>query len=218
MLGYWFFHSLWRIGIIHLDGDDLRRLSLDERRTRLAPLLKDRAPLHLSPELEGDAKAVLAVVAERGLEGIVAKRRSSRYESGRRSGSWVKVKCLREQEFVIGGFTAPKGTRSHFGALIVGYFRKRDLIFAGKVGTGFDEATLAKLHEQMIARRIGTCPFFGRWGAHVTRAELASCTWIEPSLVAQVRFAEWTEDGILRQPAFLGLRNDKAAREVVRET
>ena len=126
--------------------------------------------------------------------------------------------CLREQEFVIGGFTAPKGTRSHFGALIVGYFRKRDLIFAGKVGTGFDEATLAKLHEQMIARRIGTCPFFGRWGAHFTRAELASCTWIEPSLVAQVRFAERTEDGILRQPAFLGLRNDKAAREVVRET
>lgn len=210
--------------ILHLDGDDLRGRPLDERRARLAPVLKGHAPLHLSPELDGDPDAILAAIKQRGLEGIVAKRRTSRYEPGRRSGAWVKVKCLREQEFVIGGFTAPKGTRSHFGALIVGYFQKGELIFAGKVGTGFDEKTLAKLHEEMLARRIEKSPFAAlpnkrsRWTANFTSAELARCTWIEPTLVAQVRFAEWTTEGILRQPAYLGLRHDKSAQAVVRET
>ena len=207
-----------------LDGDDLRRVPIDKRRARLAPLLEKRAPLHLSSELAGDAESVLASIARGGLEGIVAKRRASHYEPGRRSGAWVKVKCLREQEFVIGGFTAPKGSRSHFGALIVGYFRKRDLICAGKVGTGFDEETLANLHQQMIARQVDKCPFAElparrrRWSANFTQAELARCTWIEPTLVAQVRFAEWTADGVLRQPAYLGLRTDKRAKDVVRET
>ena len=210
--------------LVHLDGDDLRGVPLDERRARLAPVLKGRAPLHLSPEIAGDAESVLASVVQGGLEGIVAKRRASYYEPGQRSGAWVKVKCLLEQEFVIGGFTEPKGSRSRFGALILGYFRKRDFIFAGKVGTGFTKETLAKLHQQMIARRVEKCPFAelptrrSRWSAKFTPAELARCTWVEPSLVAQVRFAEWTADGVLRQPAFLGLRTDKRACEVVRET
>ena len=209
---------------LEIDGDDLRRVPLDERRARLAPLLDSRAPLHISPELEGEADSVLAAIARRGLEGVIAKRRTSHYEAGRRSGAWLKVKCLREQEFVIGGFTAPRGTRANFGALLVGFFRGTKLIFAGKVGTGFDAKMLAKLHRQMLAKRIAACPFAelpsgrSRWGAGFTRAEIARCVWVQPSLVAQVRFAEWTADGILRQPAFLGLREDKPARKVVRET
>src|SRR3954468_2624261 len=99
------------------------------------------------------------MIAERGLEGVIAKRRSSHYEPGRRSGAWVKVKCSLEQEFVIGGFTAPKGARTHFGALLIGYFRGKKLLFAGKVGTGFNQKMLANLHRQMSARRIEECPF-----------------------------------------------------------
>ena len=211
--------------LLELDGEDLRGQSLEVRRGRLAAVLpKHPDVLHLSSALAGKPGAILPEIAALGLEGIIAKRLSSHYEPGRRSGAWVKVKCLREQEFVIGGFTAPKGARSHFGALVVGYYRGRELIFAGKVGTGFDEKALTDLHKKMIALRTGKSPFASlpaqrnRWGTHFTRAELARCTWIEPRLVAQVRFAEWTGDHILRQPAFLGLREDKPAREVVRET
>jgi bifunctional non-homologous end joining protein LigD len=210
--------------LLHLDGDDLQSMPLDERRQRLATLISDRALLHFSSALKGTAEAVLAMVKERGLEGIIAKRRSSVYEPDRRSGAWVKVKCSLEQEFVIGGFTAPKGARSHFGALLVGYFSGNELIFAGRVGTGFDQKMLTSLHRQMRNRRIEANPFAAlpngrsRWGAGLTRAELASCTWTKPELVAQVRFEEWTVDGLLRQPAFLGLREDKDARDVTRET
>ena len=211
--------------LLELDGKDLRRESLETRRARLATILPKRSSvLLLSGELSGDPDRLLSEVAERGLEGLVAKRRDSTYEAARRSGAWCKVKCLREQEFVIGGFTTPRGARSYFGALLIGYYRGRELIFAGKVGTGFDEKMLAKLHAQMAARRIAKSPFSAlptlkcRWGTAFTRAELARCTWVKPQLVAQVRFAEWTTDDLLRQPAFLGLRNDKPAREVVRET
>lgn len=210
--------------LLQLEGEDLRRHPLEERRTRLGQLLDDGTALHFSPEVHGEAEAVLAEIAERGLEGIVAKRRASRYEPGRRSDAWLKVKCLREQEFVIGGCTAPQGARAHFGALLVGYYRGKELVFAGKVGTGFDQKTLAKLHAQMTARTIPQNPFAAlptqrsRWGSAFTRAELARCIWVAPELVAQVRFAEWTGDGLLRQPAFLGLRDDKPPRKVVRET
>ena len=211
--------------LLELEGEDLRHEPLAERRARLASILPKRSGvLLLSGELSGEPDALLAEVAGRGLEGLIAKRRDSAYEGGRRSGAWRKIKCLREQEFVIGGFTAPKGGRSHFGALLTGYYRGKELIFAGKVGTGFDEKTLAGLHAQMVGRRMDKSPFTalpahrGRWGTAFTRAELARCTWIKPQLVAQVRFAEWTEDGLLRQPAYLGLRDDKAARKVVRES
>lgn len=211
--------------VLEVDGEGLRQQPLAERRARLAKLLPKRSDvLLMSGELSGEPERLLAEIAERGLEGLIAKRRSSRYEAGRRSGAWVKVKCLREQEFVIGGFTAPKGTRSHFGALLVGYFHGKELVFAGKVGTGCDERMLADLHRQMAALRVAKSPFSAlpahrsRWGAGFTRAELAHCTWVGPLLVAQVRFSEWTDDGVLRQPAFLGLRDDKRAHEVVRET
>ena len=212
--------------LLHLDGEDLRRRPLDERREALRKLLpKKSARLHFSPELTGDPARVLAEVAAKGLEGLIAKRRASTYEAGRRGGAWVKVKCLREQEFVIGGFTPPKGARECFGALLIGCYREGKLRFAGKVGTGFDSRRLRALHGAMSALRIERCPFAdlprarsSRWGQPITRAEMARCTWTKPTLVCQVRFAEWTEDGVLRQPAFLGMREDKAAREVVRET
>jgi bifunctional non-homologous end joining protein LigD len=211
--------------LLEIDGENLRNEPLTERRARLAAILpKHSATLLLSSELAGDPDRLLAEIAERGLEGVIAKRCDSAYEAGRRSGAWRKIKCVLEQEFVIGGFTVPKGARSHFGALLLGYYRGKELIFAGKVGTGFNQKTLVNLHRQMTSLRTAKCPFAtlptqrGRWGTTFTRAELARCTWVEPKLVAQIRFTEWTEDGILRHPAFLGLRDDKRAREVVRET
>jgi bifunctional non-homologous end joining protein LigD len=211
--------------LLELNGADLRREPLEERRARLASILPPRSKvLHFSVALAGAGERVLAEISERGLEGVIAKRRDAIYEAGRRSGSWVKVRCFLEQEFVIGGFTVPKGSRSHFGALLLGYYRGRKLLFAGKVGTGFDAAALRSLHRQMLAHRIDESPFAtlptrrSRWGTELTPAELARCTWVRPQLVAQVRFAEWTDDGVLRQPAYLGLREDKPARSVVRET
>ena len=211
--------------LLEVDGEDLKGEPLEVRRARLAAILPRRSEvLLLSGELSGEPQRLIAEIAQRGLEGLIAKRRGSAYEAGRRSGAWRKIKCLREQEFVIGGFTAPKGSRSHFGALLVGYYRGKELIFAGKVGTGFDEKTLVALHREMIGRGIARSPFAAlptgrsRWGSAFTRAEVARCIWVAPQLVAQVRFAEWTEDGLLRQPAFLGLRDDKLARKVVRET
>ena len=211
--------------LLEVDGEDLRGEPLDVRRSRLAAILPKRAGvLLLSGELSGAPDRLIEEVAARGLEGLIAKRRDSPYEAGRRSGAWRKIKCLREQEFVIGGFTAPKGSRTDFGALLLGYHRGRELIFAGKVGTGFDQKTLAGLKRKLVGQRVAKCPFAalpaqrGRWGGAFTKAELATCTWVKPSLVCQVRFAEWTEDGILRQPAYLGLREDKRAREVVRES
>ncbi len=211
--------------LLELDGRDLRREPLVERRAQLATIMPKRSRvLLLSDELAGEPDDLLNEIRARGLEGLIAKRRDSSYEAGQRSGAWRKLRCLREQEFVIGGFTAPKGGRSHFGALLVGFHRDRKLIFAGKVGTGFDDKTLAALHARMLAQCTSKMPFAEmptqrrRWGTAFTRAELARCTWVKPQLVAQVRFAEWTGDNLLRQPAFLGLRDDKPARDVVRET
>ena len=210
--------------LLEVDGEDLRRETLAVRRKRLATLLPKRSDvLFLSNELCGEPEQLLAEVAERGLEGLIAKRRESIYEPGQRSGAWQKIKCLREQEFVIGGFTTPKGARSHFGALLVGYYRGKELIFAGKVGTGFDGKTLAALHRKMDALRIAKSPFAAlpasrnRFSTAFTKTEIAHCTWVAPELVSQIRFAEWTADGLLRQPSCLGLRNDKTARSVVRE-
>ncbi len=211
--------------LLEVDGEDLRQQPLEARRERLASIMPGRSPaLLLSSEVTGEPEQLLAELASRGWEGLIAKRRDSSYEAGRRSGAWRKIKCLLEQEFVIGGFTAPKGSRSHFGALLIGYYRGKELIFAGKVGTGFDAKTLAALHQQMLTHRMTRSPFASmptrrsRWGTTFTRGELARCIWIEPRLVGQVRFAEWTEEGILRQPSFLGLREDKLAHKVVRET
>ena len=211
--------------LLHLDGRDLTRLPLEERKHALEGLLGD-APevLRYSRALEGDVQKLLEKVRAQGMEGLIGKRRDSEYESGKRTGAWVKIKVSAEQEFVIGGYTEPKGTRDHFGALLVGYYAGKELHFAGKVGTGFDQAWLDQLYAALHKIEIRNCPFVdlprksgGRWGQAMTPAQMRLCTWVRPKLVCQVRFAEWTGDGSLRQPVFLGLRGDKDAREVVRE-
>ena len=164
------------------------------------------------------------MVRELGMEGLIGKAAGSKYTAGLRSKEWIKLKVVNEQEFVIGGFTPPEGTRPHFGALIVGYYRGGRLHCAGKVGTGFNHALLGTLHKQMKALALDECPFVnlphksgGRWTHGVTKAEMRRCTWVKPELVCQVKFTEWTEDESLRHPVFLGLRKDKPAAEVVRE-
>ncbi|HEX8312859.1 MAG TPA: ATP-dependent DNA ligase, partial [Chthoniobacteraceae bacterium] len=138
--------------------------------------------------------------------------------------AWIKLKVVNEQEFVIGGYTPPAGTRKYFGALLVGYYAGKELKFAGKAGTGFNGKLLKALYEEMESVRRATCPFVnlpeksgGRWSQNITPAELRRCSWVEPKLVCQLKFTEWTRDDKLRHPVFLGLREDKEARQVVRE-
>ena len=211
--------------VIHLDGRRLTDLPLEQRREVLQRLLRADSPVaRVSPIFDVSADVLLQEVRRQGLEGIIAKAAGSRYEPDRRSGAWLKCKVMGEQEFVIGGFTPPKNSRPYFGAILVGYFEGGELRYAGKVGSGFDRARLAKLHAEFMRRRIDRPPFAdlpkgarSRFGAGMTPAAMRHVTWIKPELVAQVRFAEWTNDGLLRQPVFLGLRQDKQAREVVRE-
>ena len=216
---------LYAFDLLRLEDDDLTALPLMERKQRLQELLQQPPePLRFSASIEGDPQKLLSEVKARGLEGIIGKQRDSLYESGRRSGAWIKLKCLNEQEFVIGGFTPPQGTRKHFGAILVGYFEGETLKFAGKVGTGFNTKLLGAIHSRFEKLRRPTCPFAnlpeksgGRWSQNITPAEMRRCTWVEPELVAQVKFTEWTRDDKLRHPVFLGLRDDKPARHVVRE-
>ncbi|MEA3188801.1 MAG: bifunctional non-ous end joining protein LigD, partial [Chthoniobacter sp.] len=211
--------------LINLDGRNLASLPLTDRKAALEKLLGD-APesIRFSASLSGDVHKLLAEVKQRGLEGVIGKRSDSLYEIGKRSGSWVKLKVTNEQEFVIGGYTAPQGARKFFGALLVGFYEKKQLVFTAKVGTGFSEKLLRELHRRFASERRESCPFVnlptkrsGRWGQGITNAEMKRCTWIEPRFVCQVRFTEWTRDAGLRHPAFLGMRDDKDPREVVRE-
>ena len=212
--------------LLQHDGADLCDQPLHQRRKHLSELLK-RAdePIRYSAEIRGDPGRLLDEVRQRGLEGIIGKQRESRYEPGHRSRSWIKLKCVVEQEMVIGGYTPPEGTRKHFGALLVGYFCGKELIFAGKVGTGFDAVSLKSVHQKMRTLQRASCPFAnlpekqpGRWLQNITPREMKLCHWTKPALVCQVRFGEWTRDGKLRHSVFLGLREDKEARDVVRET
>jgi bifunctional non-homologous end joining protein LigD len=211
--------------LLSLDSADLRSRPLIERRKLLAKLLK-KAPenIKFSEELTGTKEELLRVAKQFQLEGLIAKRPDSLYEPGRCSGAWVKIKLTQQQEFVIGGYTPPEGSRKYFGALLVGYYGVEGLLFAGRVGTGFSERALETLYDgfQKIGRTM--CPFVnlpertrGRWGLGITPAVMRMCSWVEPVLVAQIKFTEWTSDNQLRQPVFLGLRTDKAAKEVVRE-
>ena len=211
--------------LLHLDGESLIERALEERRTLLEKLLlKCRRPLQVSPAFDQEPSKLMAMVRRHGLEGIIAKRPGSVYESGRRSGAWLKCKVHGEQEFVIGGFTPPQGGRTFFGAILIGYYQNIKLLYAGKVGTGFNQAVLASLHGIFLKHRSAACPFSNlpvarapRFGRGMTRAEMKKVTWLKPRLVAQIKFAEWTDDGILRQPVFLGLRTDKSPKAVRRE-
>lgn len=211
--------------IMHLDGEDLTTLPLEERQKILTTLLKKpKRPLQLSPWFDVEPSQLMQAAREQGLEGIIAKRLGSVYESDRRSGAWTKCKVHGEQEFVIGGFTPPQNSRQFFGAILVGYYQRGKLLYAGKVGTGFNRRLLESLHATFLKRRREECPFDNlpmerrpRFGTGMTRGEMRKVTWLKPDLVAQIRFAEWTNDGILRQPVFLGLRKDKPATQVRRE-
>ena len=197
--------------ILHLDGRNTRDVPLLERK-RLLQDAFDFSPraLRMTTHRATFGERYLDEACSKGWEGLIAKEISSVYET-KRSRAWLKLKCVNEQEFVIGGFTDPQGSRTGFGALLVGYYESGALKYAGAVGTGFDRALLRSLHEKLRGLERATPPFktdgLPRKGAH----------WVEPRLVAQVGFAEWTGDGKLRHPRFLGLRTDKSPKDVVRE-
>jgi len=211
--------------LLQLNGRSVVSLPLTERKGLLSRLLPQSSDsIRFSGELGGEVTALLEQVRRLGLEGLIGKQRDSVYEPGRRGGAWIKIKCLNEQEFVIGGFTPPAGARKHFGALLVGYHEGKRFLFAGKVGTGFDTKMLAMLHPKMRREERASCPFSdlpskqnGQWVQGITPGQMRKCTWVNPKFVAQIKFAEWTRDLKLRQPVFLGLREDKNAREVGRE-
>ena len=211
--------------LLQLEGRSLIRLPLMQRKEILAKICEDVGdPIRFSGEIGADASKLLAEVKRRGLEGIVGKQRNSVYEPGRRSGAWIKLKCANEQEFVIGGYTPPGGSRKHFGAILVGYYKDKKLLFAGKVGTGFTGKTLSILHKKFQSEARDDCPFAdlpskqgGQWVQGITPSMMRKMHWVNPVFVAQIKFAEWTRDGKLRQPVFLGLRDDKDPREVTRE-
>jgi bifunctional non-homologous end joining protein LigD len=202
---------LYAFDVMWAGGRDVRSLPLLERKRVLRGAVRWGGPLRLNPYRNGDAgEAMFAEACRKGWEGVIAKRADSVYTSAR-SRDWLKVKCSAEQELVVGGYTAPKGSREELGALLVGYFEDGALRYAGKVGTGFDRATLRDLARRLRPLRRDDSPFAG--------ADLRGrdVTWVEPELVVQVGFSEWTRDGRLRHPRFLGVREDKDAREVVRE-
>jgi bifunctional non-homologous end joining protein LigD len=212
--------------LLRFQGGDLQNMPLARRKAILEKALKNApSQIRFSTSLAGDAKNLLQEAQKLGLEGLVGKRSDSTYQAGRRSGAWIKLKLHHEQEMVIGGFTDPEGARTHFGSLLIGYYDKGALICAGKVGTGFDEALLAALGKRFASIGRPACPFknlpekkTARYGAGITAGDMKHCHWLEPKLVCQIKFSEWTRDGKLRHPVFLGLREDKAPREVIRET
>ena len=206
--------------VLHLNGEDLTQLPLEVRRTRLPKVVKDSGVL-ISQELPGTAQQVIAAVRRLGLEGVIAKRKDSRYQA-QRSGAWVKLKLDKQQEFVVGGY---RPGAHGVDALLVGYYDGTALRFAGKVRAGFTPHIRREVFEQLKPLHAPRCPYAdlpnpktSHWGAGVTAEEMDEMQWLTPKLVAQIRFVEWTADGHLRHAAFLGVRGDKAAREVRRET
>ena len=192
-------------------GEDLRPLPLRERKARLRKALDFGGAVRLNPHRNGEhGEELYREACRKGLEGVIAKRADSPY-CGTRSRDWLKLKCHHEQELVVGGFTAPKGSRTEFGALLVGYYEGGALRYAGKVGTGFDQATLRELGARLRELEQEESPF------EPFKPIPPGTRWIRPELVGQVGFAEWTRDGRLRHPRYIGLREDKPASDVVRE-
>jgi bifunctional non-homologous end joining protein LigD len=204
--------------ILHLDGHDLTALPLADRR-RLLDQVLDPGPVWRTSPLHDDGAALVAAAVERGLEGVVAKRLDSPYEPGKRTRAWRKVKVRRRQEMVVGGWLPGEGNRAgRIGALLVGYHERAGdpgpLRYAGRVGSGFNEAELARLAAALSPLEVADCPF----DPFPPRSDiLRGPTWVRPELVAELAFAEWTEDGRLRHPSYLGTRDDKAAADVTRD-
>jgi bifunctional non-homologous end joining protein LigD len=201
---------LYLFDLLYVDRYDIRRVPLRYRKQLLRLAFRFNGSLRFTEHRETEGDAFYQEACRRGWEGIIAKDGDGVYVSGR-TRAWLKFKCAHEQEFVIGGYTDPHGGRIGFGALLVGVYQRGKLVYAGKVGTGFDHATLERLGKQLARLETTTSPFAGdglpRRGVH----------WVEPKLVAQIGFTEWTPGGKLRHPRFSGLREDKDPKEVVRE-
>ncbi|OBI61664.1 non-homologous end-joining DNA ligase [Mycobacterium sp. E796] len=197
--------------LLHVDGKSTTDVPQLWRKKLLRKAIDFSDPLRFAVHRVEDGIGAYEAACKRGDEGVIAKRTDAAYEGGR-SKNWLKFKCVRDQEFVVGGYTSPKGSRIELGALLLGYHDGRDLVYAGKVGTGFDEAALRSLHERLSPLEQDEPPFtrglVRENGAH----------WVRPELVAQIGFSEWTRDGKLRHPRYQGLRTDKDASDVVRET
>jgi bifunctional non-homologous end joining protein LigD len=196
--------------LLFLGAYDLRQVPLRYRKSLLGLALKFEEPVRFTEHRETEGEAYYREACERRWEGVVAKNGDSAYVS-ERSRQWLKFKCVNEQEFVIAGYTDPQGQRVGFGALLVGYYECGKLKYAGKVGTGYDTGTLRRLGKQLARLETGSKPFKG------DGLPRSAVHWVEPKLVAQIGFTEWTGDGKLRHPRFLGLRDDKKAEEVTRE-
>jgi bifunctional non-homologous end joining protein LigD len=209
--------------LLNLEGDDLQRLTLRERKAKLNNLIAQTASptLRYSAELSGTPAAIIRAVARAGLEGVVAKKRDSVYRAGTRVTTWLKLKLNKGQEFVIGGYKPDAGS---FQSILVGHYDAKKLIFAGKVRQGFNPVIRARLLKEMRPLLTKRCPFANlptsrksHFGEGITVEEMAELCWLKAKLVAKVSFTEWTNYGLLRHATFEGLRDDKAPREIVRE-
>jgi bifunctional non-homologous end joining protein LigD len=196
--------------LLAVDGEDLTDRPLVERRARLTRTIRSSSALQHTEAWSDDSERRFAEACRSGWEGLIAKRADAPYVAGR-SKDWLKLKCVWEQEFVIGGYTDPTGSRTDFGALLVGYFEDGALRYAGKVGTGYTKAALQSLGSRLRKLETAQSAFVD------ARPIPRGVHWTRPDLVAQIGFAEWTSDARLRQPRFLGLRDDKSPAEVVRE-
>lgn len=208
--------------LLHLNGEDTTALPLKARRAKLVQVI-DKSGLLLALELPGSVADIVCTVRAMQLEGIVAKRKDSPYEAGERSDNWQKLKLERQQEFVIGGYR-PDGSNS-VDALLVGYFDDQKLRFAGKVRAGLVPHVKRELVGKLKSMQLNRCPFIdlptegsSRWGGGVSVEDMKEITWTKPELVAQIQFVEWTAENRLRHSKFLGLRRDKAAKDVRRES
>jgi len=200
---------LYLFDLVYLGHDSLEAVPLRSRKAALRRAFAFADPLRFTPHRNEDGEAYYEQACRKGWEGVIAKKADAPYRHAR-SRDWLKFTCVHRQELVIGGFTDPGGAREGFGAILVGYYRDGDLRYAGKVGTGFDDATLRELHAAMATRERATSPFANE--VHEQHAH-----WIEPELVAEIGFTEWTSSGKLRHPRYVGLRDDKPAEDVRRE-
>jgi bifunctional non-homologous end joining protein LigD len=202
--------TIYLFDAMAVGGHDLTPLPLRSRKRVLNAAVDARDPVRISAHRNTDGEDYLRDACRRGWEGLIAKRADASYRPGHRSRDWLKFKCVRDQELVVGGFTDPTGSRVGLGALLVGYHDRGRLRYAGKVGTGLDENQLRSLRGRLDEMTVPESPF-------AERVRESTATWVRPELVAQIGFTEWTRDGRLRHPRFLGLRDDKPAPDVVRE-